>query len=377
MRRLNRIKIISRPVFILLLLLAAAWRLGILPSPPDNVEATEPRSLTGRLLDQQDEPVARALVTLTLSTENPTAYDVVLEASTHEDGTYLIDLPGSQFDVTRLSVDIERPHFTNIHWEASSTELDEFSNNEIVRLPDLIMERQITAGFWVATVSFVIVLILIALERLHNALAALLGMSLVLITSLIGGSINKSLFIFDFDQALTYVDFDVVFLLLGMMIVIGVIEATGIFQWLAYQSYRLSGGKPWLLVVFLMLITAAASALLDNVTTMLLMTPITIQIALAIGMNPLTLLLPEVLASNVGGISTLIGTPTNIMIGSYAKLSFSDFVNHLTIGVILSLVVLTLYVLYYYRKSLLVKGPGPSESLTEMLRERGRITQPV
>ncbi|NIO70166.1 MAG: citrate transporter, partial [Anaerolineae bacterium] len=157
----------------------------------------------------------------------------------------------------------------------------------------------------------------------------------------------------------------------------GVIEETGIFQWLAYQSYRLSGGRAWLLVTILMLITSVASALLDNVTTMLLMTPITIQIALAMGINPLSLLIPEVLASNVGGISTLIGTPTNILIGSYAGLSFNDFLTKLTPGVLLAQVALTVYVLIRYRKQFLVQGGGLSEALLNRLRESGRITQPA
>ena len=110
---------------------------------------------------------------------------------------------------------------------------------------------------------------------------------------------------------------------------------------------------------------------------MLLMTPMTIQIALAMGMNPLALLIPEVLASNVGGISTLIGTPTNILIGSYAGLSFNDFFAKLTPGVLLAQVALTVYILIRYRKQFLVRGGRLSEALLNRLRESGRITQPA
>jgi Na+/H+ antiporter NhaD/arsenite permease-like protein len=163
---------------------------------------------------------------------------------------------------------------------------------------------------------------------------------------------------------------------MGMMIVIAVIEETGIFQWLAYQAYRLSRGKIWLLVTILMLITSVASALLDNVTTMLLMAPITIQIALTLGLNPLSLLIPETLASNVGGISTLIGTPTNILIGSYAGLGFNDFVINLTPGVLMAQVVLTLYVVLRYRKEYQAASSRLSDAMRERLRESGRITQP-
>jgi Na+/H+ antiporter NhaD/arsenite permease-like protein len=102
----------------------------------------------------------------------------------------------------------------------------------------------------------------------------------------------------------------------------------------------------------------------------------TIQIALALGLHPLTLLLPEVLASNVGGICTLIGTPTNILIGSYAKLTFNDFLRNLTLGVLLAQVALTAYVLIRYRRQFLTGSEGLSEALLNRLRERGRITQP-
>jgi Na+/H+ antiporter NhaD/arsenite permease-like protein len=188
--------------------------------------------------------------------------------------------------------------------------------------------------------------------------------------------LNPDLFIFDFEIALGYVDFDVIFLVMGMMIVIAVIEETGIFQWMAYQAYRLSRGKLWLMVTILIIITSVASALLDNVTTMLLMAPITIQIALTLGINPLALLMPEVLASNVGGISTLIGTPTNILIGSYAGLGFNDFLFNLTPGVVMALVALTIFIVLRYRKEYAEAGGNLSEAMKERLRERGRITEP-
>jgi Na+/H+ antiporter NhaD/arsenite permease-like protein len=239
------------------------------------------------------------------------------------------------------------------------------------------MQRRVTPAFWVATLSFVLVLVLIALEKLHKTTAALLGTALVLGVSFVGGAVNPNLFIFDFEQALGYVDFDVIFLVMGMMIVIGVIEETGIFQWLAYQAYRLSRGRMWLLVTILMIITAVASALLDNVTTMLLMAPITVQIALTVGINPLSLLVPEIMASNVGGISTLIGTPTNILIGSYADLGFNDFLVNLTPGVVVAMGFLIVYVVLRYRKEHRAAGLELSDSMRERLRESGRITQPT
>jgi Na+/H+ antiporter NhaD/arsenite permease-like protein len=363
------------------LLLLAILGVGLLIVGPAGgasltVHADGAVSLAGRVTDPQGEPVVGAEVHLLINGhEEEEATHRLIESQS--DGVFVFDLPAKELgQIERLSVNLSRPHFDPVTWEASADEIELLNRGESLRLPDMEMERRITAGFWVASITFALILGIIALERLHNTMAALLGVAIILGTTFVGGAINPDLFIFDFEQALEYVNFDVIFLVMGMMIVIGVIEETGIFQWLAYQSYRLSGGRAWLLVTILMLITSVASALLDNVTTMLLMTPMTIQIALALGVNPLSLLLPEVLASNVGGISTLIGTPTNILIGSYANLSFNDFVRNLTPGVLVAQAVLTGYVLVRYRKEFFVKGSGLSQSLLDMLRESGQITQP-
>ena len=340
------------------------------PLRPSPAHAADPPALAGRVIDSQGEPVHGAEVAAYLNdAEDPTAV-----GESQPDGVFVVDLPDGP--INSLRVEIERQHFETTEWVAEADDLENLSQGNTLRLPDITLERRLTLGFWIATLTFVAILLLIALEKLHNAMAALLGVAVVLGVSFVGGAIRPDLFIFDFERAIEYVNFDVIFLVMGMMIVIGVIEETGIFQWMAYQAYRLSGGRAWLLVIILMIITAVASALLDNVTTMLLMTPMTIQIALAVGVNPLSLLLPEVLASNVGGISTLIGTPTNILIGSYANLAFNDFLTNLTPGVLLALGALIVYVLVYYRQQLLTKGDGLSESLLERLKESGRITQP-
>jgi len=335
-------------------------------------------SLTGRVIDPQGEPIRDAQVYADINGESMDSQEEHPSAESQPDGTFVVDIPAEMIGgIERLTLEISRPHFKSLTWVADDGDIARLNLGQSLRLPDLELPRNITAGFWVATLTFVIILVLIALEKLHNTMAALLGVAVILGTSFVGGAVNPHLFIFDFERALEYVNFDVIFLVMGMMIVIGVIEETGIFQWLTYQSYRLSGGRAWLLVTILMLITSIASALLDNVTTMLLMTPITIQIALAMEMNPLSLLIPEVLASNIGGISTLIGTPTNILIGSYAGLSFNDFLTNLTPGVLLAQVALTVYVLLRYRAQFLVRGKTLSEALLNRLRESGRITQPA
>jgi Na+/H+ antiporter NhaD/arsenite permease-like protein len=219
-------------------------------------------------------------------------------------------------------------------------------------------------------------LALVVTERLHTTAAALLAAAVILTISLVGQTFDEGLFVIGFEQAIGYVDFEVIFLVLGMMIIVGTIERTGIFQWTAYQAYRISRGKLWFLAVILMVLTSVASALLDNVTTMLLVAPITLQIALTLRVNPLALLIPEMLASNVGGITTLIGTPNNILIGSYAGLGFNDFLSNLTPGVLMVQVALTLYVLWVFRSSYHGDSGTDSESLLTLLREHARITEP-
>ncbi len=327
-------------------------------------------SLTGWLVDPLGEPVHDAEVSAWVNHSREAA----AHGTSQRDGSFVLDLPSGPFET--INVEISRPHFQSLELPLAPAQVAQLNECGSLVLEPIELERRITAGFWVATLVFGLVLLLIALEKLHKTTAALLGVALVLGASFVGGALTPSLFIFDFERALEYVDFDVIFLVMGMMIVIAVIEETGIFQWLAYQAYRLSRGRLWLLVTILIVITAVASALLDNVTTMLLMAPITIQIALTLGINPLALLIPEVLASNVGGISTLIGTPTNILIGSYAGLGFNDFLINLTPGVVAALVVLAIFIVLRYRKAYSAEGTQLSEAMRERLRESGRITQP-
>lgn len=352
---------------LLLFTLASSLFYRILPVA---AQGSAQPGVAGRLVDSQGEPVPNAEVKVYASGGD----QPVAAGRSQADGAFVLDIPDER--VETLKLEITRPHFQSTTWTAEPDEVVLLNQGATLRLPDITMERRITLGFWVATITFVAMLILIALERLRNTMAALLGAAIILGVSFVGRPLNPDLFIFDFEQALEYVDFDVIFLVMGMMIVIGILETTGIFQWMAYQAYRLSRGRAWLLVIILMIMTSVASAMLDNVTTMLLMTPITLEIALALDMNPLSLILPEVLASNIGGISTLIGTPTNILIGSYADISFTDFLINLTPGVIMALAALTGYVLLVYRREYRSASSGLSPTMLARLRENGRITEP-
>ncbi len=323
----------------------------------------------GSIFDTQDQPVRDAHITLIESGSET----VLAETQTQLSGTYLLDTPETLPE--SLMLHIERAHFDDLNVPIEGQKLQSLRSGESIIMPDLSMDRKITTAFWIAAVVFVVVLILIATGKLHNTLAALLGASLVYLISYLGHPISENLFIFDFQQSLRYIDWNVIFLIMGMMIVIAVIENTGIFQWLAFTAYRISRGKMIFLLPILMLITGIASAFLDNVTTMLLMTPISVRIALSLGLNPLVLLIPEVFASNVIGISTLIGTPTNILIGSFAQLSFNDFLINLTPGVLLAFIGLLGYVYFTYRKQL-AGSPEFSKLLLEKLEEQAKITEP-
>jgi Na+/H+ antiporter NhaD/arsenite permease-like protein len=325
--------------------------------------------IVGGLLDPQNAPISQAEVTLV----ERIGEQILTETLSQDNGRYSLPVPDRV--PNHLVVVIERTHFKGATHELTVEEIEQLKSGETLLLPDIAIARHISPAFWIAAVIFLVVLVLIATGFLHNTLAALVGATLLFGISYLDNILHWDIFIFDFYRSLTYVDWNVIFLIMGMMIVIAVVENTGIFQWLAFTAYRVSGGRMWLLLPILMLITGIASAFLDNVTTMLLMTPITVQIALTLGINPLALLMPEVMASNVIGVSTLVGTPTNILIGSYGDISFNDFLSNLTPGVLLAFVGLLVYSGFTYKKEL-AKAHSASPLLMQKLAESGKIEEP-
>jgi Na+/H+ antiporter NhaD/arsenite permease-like protein len=346
----------------------AVWSLAFVPG---GVHAADGVALSGRVIDSQGEPVKEAQAALYLNGDS----EPYIHQETDQDGYFVLDL--ADLPIASAEAMITRPHFQSTTWVADETDVAHLNRGASVRIPDIELQRKITAGFWIAALIFAGMLALVISERLHTTAAALLAAAAILTISLVGRTFAEGLYIIGFEQAIEYVDFEVIFLVLGMMIIVGTIERTGIFQWTAYQAYRLSRGRIWLLAVILMVLTSVASALLDNVTTMLLVAPITLQIALTLQVNPLALLIPEMLASNVGGIATLIGTPNNILIGSYAGLGFNDFLTSLTPGVLIIQVALTLYVLWVFRRPYHGGAGTDSKTLLALLKENARITEPV
>jgi Na+/H+ antiporter NhaD/arsenite permease-like protein len=189
-----------------------------------------------------------------------------------------------------------------------------------------------------AVALFAVVLLLIALELVNRTVAALLGAAILI-----------SFGIVEQEEAATeFIDWNTIGLLAGMMVIVAVLEKTGVFEYLAIKSAQWGKARPGRILILLALVTAFLSAFLDNVTTVILMVPVTFVIADALDSDPVPFLLTQVMASNVGGAATLIGDPPNILIGSAAGLSFAEFAVNLTPVVILTLPVMlgVLYLLF-------------------------------
>ena len=180
--------------------------------------------------------------------------------------------------------------------------------------------------------AFVGAYLLIATERIHRVAAALGGAAAMVLLGVVDAHVA-------FFSEETGVDWNVIFLLLGMMIIVSVLKQTGVFDYLAIWAAKRAKGKPFAVMVMLVVITGVASALLDNVTTVLLIAPVTLLICDRLRLPPVPFLIAEALASNIGGTATLIGDPPNIIIGSRAGLSFNDFVVNLGPIVVILMVV--------------------------------------
>ena len=208
-------------------------------------------------------------------------------------------------------------------------------------------------GMIISGAILLIAYIFIASEKIQKSVVALFGASLTLLLGLLP-------FHGHYDQELgkyirgvfDYVEFEVIFLLIGMMIIVHIASRSGVFKWIALQILKATKGHPKLVLFALATFTAVASAFLDNVTTVVLIMPVTFVIAKEFDTDPIPFLITEVLASNIGGTATLIGDPPNIIIGAKAGLSFMDFVNELT-GVIAVIFLITVGILIFlFRKGL-------------------------
>lgn len=203
-------------------------------------------------------------------------------------------------------------------------------------------------SFWIATAIFIISYGLIISEKLDKTKVALIGASLMIVLKIV--SQYEA-----FYEEIYAVDYDVIFLLISMMIIVNIMSKTGIFQFLAVKSAKIARGRPFIILILFACITAIFSAFLDNVTTVLLLVPVTLFVADELELDPFPFLITEIMASNIGGTATLIGDPPNIMIASKVKLTFLDFIYHLTPAVFFIFLFFLLTIKLLFGRKLRVK----------------------
>ncbi len=211
-----------------------------------------------------------------------------------------------------------------------------------------------TATQIIALAIFVAVIAVIVSEKLHRAACALIGAMLLV---LIG--------ILEPKEALGFIDFNTIGVLIGMMMFVAVVKNSGLFEYLAVKSAKIAKGNPWRIMIAFMIITAVLSAFLDNVTTVLLIGPMTFSICQKLELNPVPYLMTQIISSNVGGTATLIGDPPNIMLGSAADISFLQFVIYDGPIVVITMVATIFAFKFIYKKGLSV-SPEKMELIMQM-----------
>jgi len=204
--------------------------------------------------------------------------------------------------------------------------------------------------------------VILITEVVHRTALALFGALVMLIVLFTTGVLDPHDSV---DFVIGAIDFNTIGLLLGMMVIVGILGETGIFQYIGIKAAKISNGNVWKLMILLAVITAVGSAFLDNVTMVLLMVPVTISVCRILNINPISLILAQIFASNIGGATTLIGDPPNIMIGSAAGIDFMTFAYHMTPEIIITMAVGIVLFKFMFRKDLKQK-PENIQKLQEL-----------
>ncbi len=215
----------------------------------------------------------------------------------------------------------------------------------------------------VAGIIFLLTYIIIVSERIHRTVAALVGGILMVVT----GVVNQ-------ESAFHAIDLNVIFLLVGMMVIAAIMAETGVFQWMAIKAVQLGRGDPVRIMVILALSTAVTSTLLNNVTVIVLIAPVAIFVATSLGVSPGPFLISSVMASNIGGAATLIGDPPNILIGSAAHIDFLQFLLNMGPPVLISLAIYVPIMVFQFRNQLKI-DPEQSQRV-RFLSTEGVISNP-
>ena len=238
------------------------------------------------------------------------------------------------------------------------------TNETIASAQPFVMDT----AFWTATAIFIVAYLLIISEKVHKTVVAIFAASLMIVLKILEQ--HEAFHVEELG-----VDWNVIFLLISMMVIINLMRPSGIFEYIAIKSAKWGKGEPFRIMAIFAVVTAVLSALLDNVTTVLLITPVTVLIANALEIDPIPYLISCALASNIGGAATLIGDPPNIMIASKAYLTFMDFIYHLTPIVIVLMAVYLLTIKVIWGRKLRTKDTL-KKRIMEM-DERGAIKDPA
>ena len=213
-----------------------------------------------------------------------------------------------------------------------------------------VASNQVVMGtsFWIATALFLLAYGLIVSEKIHKTIVAIFGAALMIVL----GIVTQEDAFHSMDLG---VDWNVIFLLVSMMIIINIMKPTGVFEYIAIKSAKVAKGKPFMIMVIFSVVTAILSAFLDNVTTVLLIAPVTLLICQALELDVVPFLITEALASNIGGTATLIGDPPNIMIASRAHLDFMAFIYNLSPVIVVVLIAYVITLKFIFGRRLTVK----------------------
>ncbi len=227
-------------------------------------------------------------------------------------------------------------------------------------------ERTIGIAALISTGIFILTFIAISFRLLHETAAALLGAIAIFLVTYIGGHFNPALNIITFEEAMEFVDWNVIFLIMGMMIFMAILSETNVFKWIAFRLYLSAKGNTWLIVIWLVILTGVTSSFLNDVTAILLIAPLSIQLSIALGINPFAVVISEVLASNIGGAATLIGDPPSTIVGSHIGLSFGEYLINMAPVAIICMIALIIFNQIKYRK----EYSGGKKSITPTLIEK-------
>lgn len=347
--------------------------------------------VSGRVLDTQAGPIPDVTVQAILDGK---PVDVVMvdeangwpTAQSRLDGSFLMALPlapetlrALQVGQSHLVLRFHRATFANRSLSISPPAYGQGSDangvpHTLVYLGDVTLARHLNPAFFFAAATFLVVFGLISFRVIHETVAALLGAVIMMGLTYTLGTFNDEFWIISFERAVAFIDFNVIFLIMGMMIFMAVMGQTGLFQWLAFRAYRITRGKTWLLAIALTGLTGVISAFLNDVTAILLMVPISIQIALMMRLHPFAFVIPEVLASNIGGAATLIGDPPSTIVGSHLNLGFTQYALNMAPLAVLTMLALFGLISLIYRKDYFGSPFRPSPDLLARLEVEARIT---